>query len=96
MVGFSILAIVPGLAIWAMITAFLMELFPTNVRASGYGVAYSLPSLIPAFYAYYMVGMGSFMDYNYTPVVITAVGGMFLLVGGFAARDRRHMELEHI
>jgi len=96
MILFSILAIVPGLTIWAMITAFLMELFPTNVRASGYGVAYSLPSLVPAFYAYYMVGMGRFMDYDYTPVVITAVGGVFLLVGGFVARDRRHLELEHI
>jgi MFS family permease len=96
MILFAIAAILPGLWIWAMITAFLMELFPTSVRASGYGVAYSLPSIVPAFYAYYMVWMSGLMDYAYTPVVITAVGGVLLVVGGYVAKDRRHMHLGEI
>jgi MFS family permease len=96
MVPFAVAAIVPGLWIWAMITAFLMELFPTSVRASGYGVAYSLPSVIPAFYAYYMVWMSGLMDYAYTPVVIIAAGGVLLVVGGYVAKDRRHMDLGEV
>lgn len=96
MVPLAVLAIVPSMLIWAMITAFLMELFPTNIRASGYGVAYGLPSLIPAFYAYYMSGLGTFMSYDYTPVVIVAAGGLFIVLGGILARDRRHLELESI
>ncbi|MGY1749311.1 MFS transporter [Modestobacter sp. SYSU DS0511] len=93
MIPLAILAIIPGLTMWAMITAFLMELFPTKVRASGYGIAYSLPSIVPAFYAYYMVGLGTFMDYDYTPAVITAVGGVLLIVGGYVAKDLRDRHL---
>lgn len=93
---FSIVALVTGLLIWAIITAFLIELFPTNVRASGYGIAYSLPSIIPAFYAYYMLGLESIMDYAYTPVVILALGGLFLLIGGYLSKDARHIELEEV
>lgn len=96
MVPFAVAAIVPGLWIWAMITAFLMELFPTNVRASGYGVAYTLPSIVPAFYAYYMVWLSGLMDYAYTPAVIIAVGGVLLLIGGYLAKDRRHLDLDQI
>lgn len=90
----AVLGILPGLTIWAMITAFLMELFPTSVRASGYGVAYSLPSVVPAFYGYYMVGLGNFMDYNYTPVIIGGVGALCLIVGGYIAKDLRHVGLD--
>lgn len=96
LVVFAGVAIIGGLLVWAMITAFLMELFPTEVRASGYGIAYSLPSVIPAFYAYYMVGLGNFMNYDYTPVVILAAGGVLLFVGGYVAKDLRHLELEDV
>ena len=62
-----------------MITAYIMEMFPTEVRSSGYGIAYSLPSVIPAFYPYYMLWLGNTMNYDYTPLVILAAGGVFLL-----------------
>ena len=89
-------AIVGALLVWAMITAFIMEMFPTEVRSSGYGIAYSLPSVIPAFYAYFMLGMGTFMPYEFTPVPIIAIGGMFLLVGAWLSSDRRHVDLEDV
>lgn len=92
----AVIGLVPGLLIWAMITAFLMELFPTNVRASGYGVAYSLPSIIPALYGYYMVWLGEVMDYDYTPIVIGTLGAVCLIIGGYIAKDVRHVDLEHI
>lgn len=90
----AVLSMLPGLTIWAMITAFLMELFPTSVRASGYGIAYTLPSVIPAFYGYYMVWMGNVMDYDYTPVVIGGLGALCLIIGGYVAKDLRHVELD--
>nr|WP_202865370.1 MULTISPECIES: MFS transporter [unclassified Ornithinimicrobium] len=92
----AVIGLIPGLLIWAMITAFLMELFPTNVRASGYGVAYSLPSIIPALYGYYMVWLGNVMDYDYTPIVIGSLGAICLIIGGYIAKDVRHVDLEHI
>lgn len=95
-VALAVIGLIPGLLIWAMITAFLMELFPTNVRASGYGVAYSLPSIIPALYGYYMVWLGNVMDYDYTPIVIGSLGAVCLIIGGYIAKDVRHVDLEHI
>ena len=91
---FGSVSIVLALLVWAMITAYIMEMFPTEVRSSGYGIAYSLPSVLPAFYTYYMLGLGNVMPYDYTPVVIIAVGGMSILVGAWISQDRRHVNLE--
>jgi MFS family permease len=93
---FGTLALIASLTVWAMISAFLMELFPTEVRSSGYGIAYSLPSVIPAFYTYYMLGMSEFMPYAYTPVVLLFVGGLFLTAGAWISSDRRHVELDAV
>lgn len=90
------MAILPGLMIWAMITAFLMELFPTKIRASGYGIAYALPSIIPSFYAYALAWLGGWMNYSYTPVVLIVIGGILICVGGYLAHDRRHVDLDDI
>lgn len=86
-------AIIGGLAVFAMITAYIMEMFPTEVRSSGYGIAYSLPSILPAFYPYYMLGLGSVMDYNFTPIVILVTGALLLCVGSLISKDLRHVDM---
>lgn len=92
-VGCGGAAVLVAMSVWALITTYLMELFPTEVRASGYGIAYSLPSILPAFYPYYMVGLSQFMDYAYTPVVLLGAGGLFLLIGSWLSHDLRHVDL---
>ncbi|MGE0776714.1 MFS transporter [Mycolicibacterium sp.] len=87
------IAIIGGLVVFAMITAYIMEMFPTAVRSSGYGIAYSLPSVLPAFYPYYMLWLGATMNYDYTPLVILIGGGALLFVGSFISKDLRHVHL---
>ena len=87
------LALLVSLAVWAMISAYLMEMFPTEIRSSGYGIAYSLPSILPAFYPYYMLGLAGLMPYAYTPVVLLVAGGVFLVVGSYLSKDLRHVDL---
>jgi hypothetical protein len=70
-----------------------MEMFPTEIRSSGYGIAYSLPSVIPAFYPYYLLGLSAFMPYAYTPVVILVLGSVLLCTGALLSKDLRHVEL---
>ncbi len=82
------------LLVWSMISAYLLEMFPTQVRSSGYGIAYSLPSVIPAFYSYYMLGLSGAMPYEYTPAVLVSLGGLFLIVGSWLSKDLRHVELD--
>ncbi|MBO0872533.1 MAG: MFS transporter [Pseudonocardia sp.] len=88
------LALVISLAVWAMISAYILEMFPTAVRSSGYGIAYSLPSVLPAFYPYYMIGLSVWMPYGYTPVVLLALGGLLLIVGSWLSSDLRHVNLD--
>ena len=40
-------------ACWGMITAYINERFHTGVRASGFGLGYSLAVILPSFYAGY-------------------------------------------
>lgn len=89
------LALLCALPIWAMISAYLLELFPTAIRSSGYGIAYSLPSVLPAFYPYVMAGLAGagIMPFEYTPVVLLAIGGLFLIAGAARSRDLRHVDL---
>jgi MFS family permease len=87
------MAIVGGLVVFAMITAYIMEMFPTEVRSSGYGIAYSLPSVLPAFYPYYMLWLGTTMSYDFTPLVILVAGGALLFIGSFISKDLRHVHL---
>jgi MFS family permease len=81
------------LMVWSVITAYLTELFPTAIRSSGYGIAYSLPSVIPAFYPYYLLGLSALLPYAYTPLVLLALGGLCMIIGAVLSRDLRHVEL---
>jgi MFS family permease len=90
---YGALALLLSLTVWAVISAFLMEMFPVEVRSSGYGICYSLPSVIPAFYPYFMIGLSGLMPYGYTPVVLLALGGLFLIGGAWMSADLRHREM---
>jgi MFS family permease len=87
------LALLLSLLVWAVISAYLMEMFPTEIRSSGYGIAYSLPSVIPAFYPYYLIALSGLLPYRYTPLVLLAVGGVFLICGAWLSHDLRQVDL---
>ena len=79
---------------WAIITSYINERFSTGVRASGYGIGYSAATIIPAFSSFYMLGLkGLGMPYEYTEIVIFAVGGLLLLLGALSGPETKHVEL---
>jgi hypothetical protein len=79
---------------WAIVTSYINERFPTVVRASGYGIGFSAAAIIPAFSSFYMLGLKALgMPYEYTEIVIFAVGGLLLLLGALAGPETRHVEL---
>ncbi|MDQ6774439.1 MAG: MFS transporter, partial [Candidatus Dormibacteraeota bacterium] len=43
------------IAPWGIVTTYINERFPTGVRASGYGIGYSLAVIIPSFYSFYLL-----------------------------------------
>ena len=80
--------------VWAIVTAYLNERFTTSVRASGYGVGYSAATIIPAFSSFYMLGLGRIgIPYEYTEVVLCALGGLLLLVGALWGPETNSVEI---
>jgi MFS family permease len=68
---------------WGLATTYINERFHTSVRASGFGLGYSLAVILPSFYAFYQAGLQSFMPAQYTVLVLLVVGAL-LIIGGAA------------
>lgn len=85
-----------GLLIWAVHTPYLVESFKTSVRSAGYGIAYSLATIIPGFYSFYLLGLSKLMPYAYTPIVLLVLGGLFLSVGALLGPETKDVEFSPI
>ncbi len=84
-----------GIPAFGAIGAYMSERFPVEIRATGYGVGYSLALIIPSFYAFYMAALAGIMPLNLTPTVLLAVGGICLIAGalwGPETKDRNLAE----
>ena len=86
------LAWVVILAPIAQVTTYVNERFPTGIRASAYGVGYTLPVVIPGFTNFYLLGLSKFMPYPYTILVIVFVGGLLFAIGGAIGPETRDVE----
>ena len=81
---------------WGIVTTYICERFPTHVRASGYGIGYSLAVIIPAFNGAYMLALQGIMPYAYTPVVLIALSGVLIIVGALMGPETRDVELHPV
>ena len=66
---------------WGLATSYINERFHTSVRASGFGIGYSLAVILPSFYAFYQAGLAAFMPFEYTVLVLLLIGGLLILGG---------------
>lgn len=69
------------------IGAYLAELFPQEVRSTGYGVAYSFSIVLPALYPYYLPPLEQLWG---TPAALAAMltlGGALIAAGAVLSRD---------
>ncbi|WP_236796495.1 MFS transporter [Amycolatopsis sp. GM8] len=89
------LVVVFTVGTFAPIAAYLTERFPASIRASGYGVGYSLALIIPAFYAFYLDGLGTFMSATLAPVVLIVLAGLLISIGGFAGPETKDVDMGH-
>lgn len=81
---------------WGMVTTYINERFPTSVRASGYGIGYSLAVVIPSFYSFYMLGLARLMPYEFTPLVLVALGGVLAFAGTLIGPETRDVEMAEV
>ena len=78
---------------WGIVTAYLNERFPTGVRASGYGIGYSLAAIIPSFFFSYLLALARLMPYVYTPLVLIVLAGLLQIIGAWLGPETRHVDL---
>ena len=82
-----------GVPAFGAIGAYMSERFPVSIRATGYGVGYSLALIIPSFYAFYMAGLSDFMPIHLTPTVLLAIGGACMILGALWGPETKNAEL---
>lgn len=76
-------------ACWGAVTTYVNEAFHTGVRASGYGLGYSLAVIIPSFYAFYQSWLANVMPSKYTALVLLVLGAILLSVGAAMGPETR-------
>ncbi|MQA09053.1 MAG: MFS transporter [Pseudonocardiaceae bacterium] len=88
----TVLVVIVVVCPWAVLPAYINERFPTSVRASGYGLAYSLAVIVPSFYAFYQAGLGFVMPFNYTGIVLLGVGALTIVGAALAGPETKDID----
>jgi MFS family permease len=77
---------------WGVIVTYINERFVTDVRATGFGVGFSLSVIIPSFYAFYMNWLGLVMPFTVTPAVLLFIGGIIGTLGAFMGPETKDVD----
>lgn len=89
----SSLAVLFTIGTFGPIAAYLTERFPATIRATGYGVGYSLALIIPACYAFYLDGLGELLPAHLAPIVLVVLAGLLISVGAAAGPETRDVDM---
>lgn len=73
---------------WGMATSYINERFQTGIRASGFGLGYSVAVILPSFYAFYQAGLASIMPFEYTVLPLLVIGGLLILGGAWGPETK--------
>jgi hypothetical protein len=80
----EIVLIVCALAIlvtapWGVIITYINERFVTEVRATGFGIGFSLSVVLPSFYAFYLNWLGYVVPPYAAPAVLLFIGAVIAI-----------------
>jgi MFS family permease len=78
--------------VWGLATVYIIERFRIGVRASGFGLGYSLAVIPPAFYAYYQAGLANFMPFQFTPLPLLVIGALLILIGALWGPETKDVD----
>ena len=86
----TVLVVMPG----ALGCVYINERFQTGVRASGFGLGYSLAIVLPAFYVFYQAGLANFMPFKYTVLALVVIGAVLVFVGAALGPETKDVDFE--
>lgn len=80
-------------SMWSVVIAYINERFATGVRATGFGIGYSLSIIAPSFYAFYLNWMSLAMPARFAPVVLMCIAGTISGLGAFFGPETKDVDL---
>ena len=94
---FAVILLVSAISVlcisnWGLATTYINERFQTGVRASGFGLGYSVAVIFPSFYGFYQSGLATIMPSQYTVLVLLAVGGLLIVVGAALGPETKDVD----
>jgi MFS family permease len=78
---------------WGAASSYCNERFPTAVRSSGFGIGYSLSLVLPSLSAFYLAGLAMVMPFQYTQLVLLALGAGLLAWGASRGPETAAVDL---
>ncbi len=93
----AIIALVTAMSVlvtspWGVIVTYINERFHTDVRATGFGIGFSLSVILPSFYAFYMNWLTALVPFELTAVVLLVIGGLIGMVGALMGPETRDVD----
>lgn len=79
-------------SVWGLTTVYINERFHTGVRATGFGLGYSLAVVIPSFYAIYQSWLSSVMPFEWTVLPLLVIGAVFITVGAAMGPETKDVD----
>jgi MFS family permease len=79
-------------SVWGLATVYINERFRTGVRATGFGLGYSLAVVIPSFYAFFQSGLATLMPFAYTALPLLVIGSVLITVGAAMGPETKDVD----
>jgi MFS family permease len=92
----STLVVVINTSVWGLATCYLNERFPTRTRSSGFGMAFTLPVILPSFFGFYQEVLSRLMPGQYTVLVLVGVGAALTIVGALLGSETKDVNFERL
>ena len=77
---------------WGVIITYINERFVTDVRATGFGVGFSLSVIIPSFYAFYVNWLSRIFSFHLAPAVLLCIGGVIGTIGAAMGPETKDVD----
>lgn len=77
---------------WGVLVTYINERFVTEVRATGFGVGFSLSVIIPSFYAFYVNWLGQVVSPPFAPAALLCIGGVIATIGAAMGPETKDVD----
>ncbi|MEV0088714.1 MFS transporter [Saccharopolyspora sp. NPDC050642] len=82
-----------GILAFGPVAAYMTERFPASLRATGYGIGYSLALVLPSFFAYYLLGLEALLGPELAPAALVTIGGLLTSVSAWLGPETRDVDM---